>query len=225
MYLFIYVFVFLSADTWYNVEAITGRKAILPCELNSLEGSADLVYVVLWYRNDEKEPIYSFDKRPGRVSSSESRHIIHESLRNRAKFLIGEVPALEIDPISGNDEANYTCRVDFRIATSRTTRVALQVVVPPNDPVLRVNGDVINDPLLGPLHEGQALTLTCSVTGGDPSPRVVWTRNGKRCWYLIANGQLDRKYCFHSGLMPLRIRVTQDIRGPQEAADDHRFCS
>lgn len=62
-------------------------------------------------------------------------------------------------------------------ATSRRTHLSLHVVVPPDSPVLKVGGQRATDGVLGPLQEGSALEITCSVAGGDPPPFVVWKRD------------------------------------------------
>ncbi|XP_042872413.1 nephrin-like [Penaeus japonicus] len=164
---------------WRRVEAVSGREAVLPCEVGAVENS-DMLYVVLWYRNGEKEPIYSYDNRPGRLQVSEDRHLIKsELLEGRVTFRTGLVPALHIKPVMRRDEANYTCRIDFRIASSRRTHLSLHVVELPGQPVLRVGGQRATDGVLGPLQEGTALAITCSVSGGVPAPKVVWKRQEK----------------------------------------------
>ncbi|KAK8750691.1 hypothetical protein OTU49_014950, partial [Cherax quadricarinatus] len=100
---------------WRRVEAVSGREAVLPCEVGVLD-SSDMVFVVLWYTNGEKEPIYSYDNRPGRLQAPEDRHTIKKQLlEGRAVFRPGQVPAMHIKPVLMTDQANYTCRVDFRI--------------------------------------------------------------------------------------------------------------
>lgn len=42
---------------WRRVEAISGREAVLPCEVGMIQ-EGDMIYVVLWYLNGKKEPIY-----------------------------------------------------------------------------------------------------------------------------------------------------------------------
>ncbi|XP_068209554.1 nephrin-like [Palaemon carinicauda] len=162
---------------WRRVEAVSGREAVLPCEVGTSEAS-DMVYVVLWYRNGDKEPIYSFDNRPGRLQASEDRHTIKSDvLQGRVNFRPGLLPALHIKPVMTHDQANYTCRVDFRIASSRRTHLSLQVVVPPEEPVLRVGGQRVTDSVLGPLQEESPLAITCSVAGGVPPPSLIWMRH------------------------------------------------
>ena len=50
-------FFYFFSVVWRRVEAIAGREAVLPCEVGSIEES-DMIYVVLWYQNIDKEPIY-----------------------------------------------------------------------------------------------------------------------------------------------------------------------
>ncbi|KAK8382161.1 hypothetical protein O3P69_015253 [Scylla paramamosain] len=162
-----------------RVEAVAGREAVLPCVVGNIEAS-DMVYVVLWYRNGNKEPIYSYDNRPGRLQASEERHLVKSHLlQGRVNFRPGHQPALHIKPVRSTDQANYTCRVDFRIATSRRTHLSLHVVVPPDAPILKAGGQRATDGVLGPLQEGTSLEITCSVAGGVPPPTVVWKRDGE----------------------------------------------
>ena len=59
---------------------------------------------------------YSYDNRPGRLQASEERHLVKSHLlQGRVTFRPGHLPALHIKPVTSNDQANYTCRVDFRI--------------------------------------------------------------------------------------------------------------
>lgn len=54
-----YLVVCSFTGTWRRVEALSGREAVLPCEVGALEDS-DMIYVVLWYKNGDKEPIYRY---------------------------------------------------------------------------------------------------------------------------------------------------------------------
>ncbi|ROT68269.1 putative sidestep protein, partial [Penaeus vannamei] len=63
--------------------------------------------------------------------------------------------------------------------SSRRTHLSLHVVELPGQPVLRVGGQRATDGVLGPLQEGTALAITCSVSGGVPPPKVVWKRQEK----------------------------------------------
>ncbi|KAK8389928.1 hypothetical protein O3P69_012853 [Scylla paramamosain] len=164
---------------WRRVEAVEGGEAVLPCRL-ARAAAGDRVYVVLWYKNNNIDPIYSYDNRPGRLVGPEQRHTLRSRLlEGRATFRPGQLPALHIRPVLRADQANYTCRVDFRIgSSSRRTHMTLLVVEPPEPPQLRVEGeDWPPANLLGPLQEGGAVDLTCTVVGGVPPPVVVWRRD------------------------------------------------
>lgn len=47
---------------------------------------------------------------------------------------------------------------------------------------------ILNGSTIGPLKEGTDIKLECVVTGGRPTPSVVWTIRGKKiagkCLYL-----------------------------------------
>ncbi|KAF2367275.1 CD80-like immunoglobulin C2-set [Trinorchestia longiramus] len=166
-----------NKGVWRRVEALSEREAVLPCEVGALEDQ-DMIYVVLWYKNGEKEPIYSYDNRPRGLQPAEDRHIIQSPvLKGRVSFRPGLVPALHIRPVFSSDQANYTCRVDFRIASSRSTHLTLQVVVPPSNPILQVEGRLLKpSDKIGPLLEGQSLKISCLVEGGKPPPSLIWYR-------------------------------------------------
>jgi hypothetical protein len=44
------------------VAAVAGNSAILPCDVTPPH-PGELVYLVLWYKGDEGEPLYSYDSR------------------------------------------------------------------------------------------------------------------------------------------------------------------
>ena len=51
-----------SALDTYHVAAVAGNSAILPCDVTPPH-VGELVYLVLWYKGDEGEPLYSYDSR------------------------------------------------------------------------------------------------------------------------------------------------------------------
>ncbi|XP_050703674.1 uncharacterized protein LOC126989158, partial [Eriocheir sinensis] len=60
--------------------------------------------------------IAHYDNRPGRLAGPEQRHTLkNRLLEGRATFLPGQMPALHIRTVLAADQANYTCRVEFRI--------------------------------------------------------------------------------------------------------------
>lgn len=79
----------------------------------------------------------------------------------------------------------FTCRVDFRQSPTKYHRVRLSVIgklqlifqfwsimfsikVPPQKPVIMdQTGQRVVGSVLGPLNQGQTVTLDCLVTGGE----------------------------------------------------------
>jgi hypothetical protein len=53
---------FISALETYHVAAVAGHSAILACDVTPPH-PGELVYLVLWYKGDEGEPLYSYDSR------------------------------------------------------------------------------------------------------------------------------------------------------------------
>ncbi|KAK8399740.1 hypothetical protein O3P69_003634 [Scylla paramamosain] len=95
-----------------------------------------------------------------------------EELGSRASLEVGSSPALlRVSRLRLADQGLYTCRVDFKLQPTKTTRVNLTVVVPPES--VRVmtggaeGGGRVVTSVVGPYHEGDMLVLTCVAQGGD----------------------------------------------------------
>ena len=82
-----------------------------------------------------------------------------------------------LDNVNPGDGGIYKCRVDFRTAPTRITAVKLEVLVPPEKPVIYgpSGGEVRLK--LGPYTLGQEVALACVVLGGRPAPEVTWWRD------------------------------------------------
>nr|XP_045585149.1 nephrin-like [Procambarus clarkii] len=85
---------------------------------------------------------------------------------------------LRVVGLTKQDQGLYTCRVDFRLHPTKTTRVNLTVIVPPESVSVMI-GDVENlqgtaSSQVGPYLEGEMVKLTCAAHGGSPRPTVVW---------------------------------------------------
>ncbi|UYV66069.1 hypothetical protein LAZ67_4000027 [Cordylochernes scorpioides] len=105
-----------------ELQAVVGGRAELPCNV-SLQSAADKVSLVLWYRGDNKLPLYSVDAR------AEPRHFPAEPLGARAYFdMAAEPPVLRVEPVHEKDAALYRCRVDYRWGRTFSTFSQLHVV-------------------------------------------------------------------------------------------------
>ncbi|XP_068232123.1 cell adhesion molecule 2-like [Palaemon carinicauda] len=100
-------------------------------------------------------------------------------LGSRATLEVTTSPALlRLTSVRDGDQGLYKCRVDFKLQPTKTTRVNLTVVTPPESvsviihkkdgPSTRVTN------IVGPYTEGDILKLTCIAHGGKPRPSVVW---------------------------------------------------
>ncbi|XP_067623332.1 uncharacterized protein side-III [Eurosta solidaginis] len=160
------------------VEAVLGRTATLPCDIEP-EAKDDRVYMVLWFRESAGKPLYSFDVR-GRAFEKALYWSDTNSFGPRAYFVTNKQPAkLTVENIQLDDEGVYRCRVDFQNSPTRNHRINLTVIVPPHQIlVYDASGrDVAG--AVGPLLEGDNIVLTCEVRGGRPEPVVTWL-NGTR---------------------------------------------
>lgn len=100
--------------------------------------------LVLWFKGSPsssasaitgQQPIYTLDARQRPLSSGSARHLVSDSLRGRAKFVIPQqqaanatkqppplpndsatlqVPYLDLSPLEAEDQGEYRCRVDYR---------------------------------------------------------------------------------------------------------------
>jgi len=87
----------------------------------------------------QQQPIYTLDARQRPISSGAARHLIADSFRGRAKFVIpqqqqqgqsanstashrlapsndsaAQVPYLDLSSLEPEDQGEYRCRVDYR---------------------------------------------------------------------------------------------------------------
>ncbi|XP_069163229.1 protein turtle homolog A [Procambarus clarkii] len=158
------------------VTGVWGGSAALPCEVS--HPPVDSVYLLLWFRDHLTTPIYRLDERW--LGRGKERHWSdEEQLGSRAVLEVTTSPALlRVSNLGLADQGLYTCRVDFKVQPTKTTRVNLTVVVPPES--VSVIAGVVGDPQLtvtsvaGPYQEGDMLVLTCIAHGGVPRPSVVW---------------------------------------------------
>ncbi|XP_076325090.1 neural cell adhesion molecule 2-like isoform X7 [Tachypleus tridentatus] len=168
--------------------AVLGGKVALPCDISS-PSVDDSAALILWYKDDSAQPIYTLDARRGNVDQA------HQSsgsqLENRAYFNMINRPAfLQLDPVQEEDAGEYRCRVDFHKARTVNTVITLKIIVPPGEPIILDEQGQKLEGLVGPYNEGDSLTIICQASGGKPRPSVTWWRD-----YAL----LDDSYTFEVG--------------------------
>ncbi|XP_076325591.1 neural cell adhesion molecule 1-like isoform X4 [Tachypleus tridentatus] len=158
-----------------QVVGISGMKAAVPCNITPPDTN-DEVSLVLWYRGDTSNPLYSYDARRGHTSPG--HHSPTDSLSDRALFSVISRPAILIlDPVIEGDSGTYNCRVDFRVARTRYSKAELSIIIPPKRTIVRdTNGQVLES-LVGPYNEGESLTLVCESEGVRPLAVKITNKN------------------------------------------------
>ncbi|XP_017046472.1 hemicentin-1 isoform X1 [Drosophila ficusphila] len=156
-----------------TVQGVLGRQAMLPCDISPQERD-DAVYMVLWFREGDGEPIYNFDVR-GRQFGQARLWSSPSAFGTRAHFSSTTHPAqLKIDNIRIEDEGVYRCRVDFRNSPTRNLKINLTVIVPPDRPIIYGQNRHEKAGNVESFNEGNDIVLSCEVSGGRPRPNVTW---------------------------------------------------
>lgn len=160
---------------------LTGGAASLPCDVTHSPG--DAIYLLLWFREPLTTPIYRLDERW--QGQEEEKHWSDEQqLGSRASLEVGPSRAvLRLTSLTKADQGLYTCRVDFKLRPTETTRVSLTVVVPPESVSVVEGGQEsprgANSIMVGPYLEGDTPSLTCVARGGSPRPSVLWYKDAQ----------------------------------------------
>jgi len=183
---------FREKVTKHEVVAVAGEKTAIPCDCTPTSSHPeDKPVLILWYKDQGKLPIYSFDLR----SSSGQHWKDTNTLGERGYVYFEEAPktssyagasftgkvwksSLNIDPVELGDAGRYRCRVDFDISPTRNTRIKLKLVVRPTRPVIFSDDGKEVDDRTQPVPEGGDLKLYCRTSNGDPMPVVSWRKAG-----------------------------------------------
>ncbi|XP_063887014.1 hemicentin-2-like isoform X2 [Scylla paramamosain] len=145
--------------------------ARLPC-LASHAGPPHRPSLVLWYKDRARFPFYTLDLR----DEGEQQEFVNAGVRGRAHSGLSGA-YLTLDPLHLRDSGRYRCRVDFEVSPTLFAVVDLMVYVAPSRlTVLDGREERVVTGQLGPLTEGDALSLVCIATGGWPAPEVTWWR-------------------------------------------------
>jgi len=183
---------FREKVTKHEVVAVSGEKTAIPCDCTPTSNHADdKPVLILWYKDQAKLPIYSFDLRSssgqhwkdintlgerGYVYFEESPKTDYSSSQSSVNGKVWK-SSLNIDPVEPSDAGRYRCRVDFDISPTRNTRIKLKLVVRPTKPVIYSDDGKILEFRTMPVPEGSDLKLYCESKNGDPTPTLSWRKN------------------------------------------------
>lgn len=118
------LFLFLFSEYSEHI-AVIGSEINIPCNVTASLPD-DQVTLILWYRGDSGNPIYSVDTR--QMQGTSPKKFAHKQLETRAVFNMSRtVATLNIKPVKENDGGEYRCRVDFR--RSRTMNSVMKVII------------------------------------------------------------------------------------------------
>jgi len=183
---------FREKVTKHEVVAVSGEKTAIPCDCTPTSNHADdKPVLILWYKDQAKLPIYSFDLRSssgqhwkdintlgdrGYVYFEESPKTDYSSSKSSVNGKVWK-SSLNIDPVEPSDAGRYRCRVDFEISPTRNTRIKLKLVVRPTKPVIYSDDGQVLEFRTMPVPEGSDLKLYCKTKHGDPTPTISWRKN------------------------------------------------
>ncbi|KAI5706372.1 hypothetical protein M8J75_007487 [Diaphorina citri] len=209
-----------------DVVGVLNRKAIMPCDIEPRE-KGDSVYMVLWFKESDGEPLYSFDLR-NRIHGTTKPKSTPGAFGTRVHFNTATVPAqLLLDNLKMTDEGVYRCRVDFRNTPTRNAKVNLTIIVPPEIPVIYHNSRGQRANSLEVFNQGSKIALKCEVSGGRPRPSLTWyldnvvldntythTKDGKTENYLemvnVGRAHLNNQLvCQASNIKPEKVSIVQ----------------
>jgi hypothetical protein len=160
----------ISPEAEVSVLTVEGGRADLPCDI-AAKSKDDSVYLVLWYRKNSGTPIYSYDSREMTDLRPDRPDLWSEpsAFGDRAHFRVSTRPAmLSVTGVQRFDAGTYTCRVDFRQSPTVYHHVKLDIIVPPQKPlIVDDRGRTVEGEMgIGPFREGESLSLECNVPGG-----------------------------------------------------------
>ncbi|XP_015916656.2 neural cell adhesion molecule 2 [Parasteatoda tepidariorum] len=151
--------------------AVSGEMATLPCNI-STPLADDAASLILWYREDLPNPIYTLDIR--KMALKKALHFPSPEMEGRAYFDINvHPPLLKIYPIRKPDQGDYKCRVDLRRSRTFIHYIRLKILVPPKVVITDEHGQTMQD-VIGPYDEGSSVSLFCEASDGEPQPSLTW---------------------------------------------------
>ncbi|XP_076164460.1 nephrin isoform X2 [Ptiloglossa arizonensis] len=112
-----------------SIQGVAGQRATLPCNIQPREPN-DTVSMVLWFKEDSGEPLYSYDARNRQFGKAKLWSASH-FWGDRASFRASSPAQLTIRDLRESDEGVYRCRVDFRNSPTRNLKVNFTVIGKP----------------------------------------------------------------------------------------------
>lgn len=83
---------------------------------------------MIWYKEGQSTPIYSFDVRHTEQLDKGSHHEGNGSLNGRSHFNTTLLPSFVITNVKGQDNGLYRCRADFVKSPTRNIKIQLSVI-------------------------------------------------------------------------------------------------
>lgn len=109
-----------------TVQAVLGYTASIPCNLTTPLAD-DEASLILWYRLDTPNPIYTLDVRNTDLQGA--RHFPAGNARGRTYFDVSvHPPVLILDGVEIEDEGDYKCRVDLKRTRTLILHSRLDVI-------------------------------------------------------------------------------------------------
>ncbi|XP_077513737.1 neural cell adhesion molecule 2-like [Amblyomma americanum] len=192
-----------------SISVNEGQQTELPCVTRqpSFNGTHNLLRV-RWYHEPhhrlDQNLIYKVDvggqqsSYPSERSTNPNQVVrwARKEWQGRAYFsFMGHPHSLKIINLRHEDKGTYICSVTFRDGTQRNATVYLQVIVPPEPPVITDGQGNVLTGKIGPFNESSRLSLVCEVRGGKPAPTLTWRRNGEPLYgnsVAVATGEVRR---------------------------------
>ncbi|XP_075749428.1 hemicentin-2 isoform X4 [Rhipicephalus microplus] len=153
-----------------TVTGLVGESVRLPCDVDVKR--CGNVYFITWTKNvsDVWKRIYLY-------SNDVEKPLQELANPDRADFFLRNSTAqLEIFPLRLADEGQYKCDVTYvRGKCPSLSYANLITLAKPSVPVIEMQGQALESgATVGPLQEGDVLSLTCKTFGGKPIPKVAW---------------------------------------------------
>ncbi|EEC08328.1 neuromusculin, putative, partial [Ixodes scapularis] len=153
-----------------TVTGLVGESVRLPCDVDVKR--CGNVYFITWTKNvsDVWKRIYLY-------SNDVEKPLQELANPDRADFFLRNSTAqLEIFPLRLADEGQYKCDVTYvRGKCPSLSYANLITLAKPSLPSVELKGAPLSPgATVGPLQEGDVLSLTCRTQGGKPPPKVAW---------------------------------------------------